>query len=722
MSSVGGVDFHDLERRVKDGGRFLIINTDDMGMSPGITDGIVKAYEKGLATDISLIVTMADSKRAAGLVKERGLNAGVHIDLTCQSGRKRVGRPVSGSVPSLIDKDGCFYKASEFRKRILSGLIDKEDLEREIRAQVKLATDWGLELTHLDSNEGVHNYYPEVLRIVLDVARELDLPVRWPNPIYPDWLRSRGILTTDRVIPSLYGVRGPSKKRVFLRWLDELKPGITEVIFHPGVQDKQTALVTSLENRMAELDVLMDGEVASAIEERGIQLLSFKEIRERQRDMRRRGVGKLKAGSARVSITPPFPTQMGGFFDRQQLSEGVHDPLFARSLYISDGRNDVVLTSVDLLYVDGELVSRVRKELSRRTGLPEESFVVFSTHTHSGPEGHHKLAGLLGFLPNPRLRDFLFDRICCSAIEAISSATDARIGASRVSVEGLSSNRHREGGPIDPDLSVLRVEGSRGEPIGALVNFTAHPVIMGSKNLLSSGDYPGEAMSSLEKLLGGSSVCLFANGACGDVTIRRRASSFSEVERVGRMLASKALEALESGETTEEVRISHRCSTARLPMRRLPDIAEANRIVEELRERISRGENGQLEKKLARAQGILALSERSAMLTKMLGESVETLIEVVAINDTVIVGVPAELFVEYGLEIKEKTRGRTVVIAGYCNDIVGYVVTPETDEEGGYEAGASIVDPSSGRIIVDTALRLAREISEDRQAGTPLPP
>jgi len=100
----------------------------------------------------------------------------------------------------------------------------------------------------------------------------------------------------------------------------------------------------------------------------------------------------------------------------------------------------------------------------------------------------------------------------------------------------------------------------------------------------------------------------------------------------------------------------------------------------------------------------------------------ETSVEAVSLNDLLMIGVPAELFVEYALELKKTVEGKTVMLVGYCNDIVGYVVTPETDEEGGYEAGASFLDPSSGRIIVEAALALCRELAEDEQAGTPLPP
>ncbi|TLN06557.1 ChbG/HpnK family deacetylase, partial [bacterium] len=392
-------DYRLIESAVKRGTRFLILNADDMGMSTGVTDGIVRACEEGLATDISMIQTMPDSRRAAGIARKKGLNVGVHIDLTCQ---RNVGRPLLGEeVGSLTDDQGLFLSSDTFRERMLSGRIDIGEAEREIRGQVDQAIEWGLDLTHIDSNEGVHNYYPEILKIVLAIAREHDLPIRWPDPAHLDWLRAEGILTTDDLNYTFYGVQVGAKKRTLIRFLDGLRPGITEFIFHPAVADEQTRSVTAWERREAEMKLLLDPEVAAEIKERGIQPISFREIRDRQRDMRRRGVGRLKAGSARVRITPPFPTQMAGFFDRHDLSRGVHDDLYARGISLSDGRRTVVLISADLLYVDAKLVGEVRKEVSRLTGIGEDCVMVFATHTHSGPEGHHAMAPLMGFFPNP---------------------------------------------------------------------------------------------------------------------------------------------------------------------------------------------------------------------------------------------------------------------------------------------------------------------------------
>jgi len=699
-------DYRLIESAVKRGTKFLILNADDMGMSTGVTDGILRACEEGLATDISMIQTMPDSRRAAGIAREKELNVGVHIDLTCQ---RNVGQPLLGDeVRSLTDEAGLFLSSGKFRERMLSGKIDIGEAEREIRRQVDQAIEWGLDLTHIDSNEGVHNYYPEILKVVLAIAREHDLPVRWPDPVHMDWLRAEGILTTDDLNYTFYGVEAGVKKRTFLRFLDELRPGVTEFIFHPAVGDEDTRSLTAWEKREAEMKLLIDPEVAAEIKERGIQPISFREIRDRQRDMRGRGVGRLKAGSAKVRITPPFQTQMAGFFDRRDVSRGVHDDLYARAISLGDGRRTVVLVSADLLYVDAKLVGEVRKEVSRLTGIGEESVMVFATHTHSGPEGHHAMAPLMGFFPNPALQRFLVERMCCCALMAVNGARDSRLGFGSTTVPDLSSNRQKEGGPVDQELIAMKVESSSGQPIGVMVNFAAHPVIMGSKNLLFSSEYPGHAMAALERVLGSEAVCMFANGACGNITVRRRDSSFAEVERVGGMLAGHALRALGTVETSEEVRIGASCASVPLGLRALPSVEQARDELEALRKvkPADAAEAKETKKKMSKAAGTASLAEKAEYIRAHLGTEFTTHLQILEVNDRLLVGMPAELFTEYGLALKKRLGvGRTVIV-GYCNDMVGYVVTPEAFEEGGYEAGATLLDVEAGQRLVDTAKRM----------------
>jgi hypothetical protein len=250
---------------------------------------------------------------------------------------------------------------------------------------------------------------------------------------------------------------------------------------------------------------------------------------------------------------------------------------------------------------------------------------------------------------------------------------------------------------------VIKVEDLNGEILGALVNFTAHPVIMNSENLLYSSEYPGHAMATLESILGPDATCLFANGACGNVTIRRSGSSFSEVDRVGKMLAGHGLRTLSQVNTSEEVKIGSSCSSISLNFRDIPTIEDAKREIQTLRSRIeSSGDvDGKLAKKLKKAMGTYALAEKSDYIRKFLGENVMTQLQVFAINEDLLMGVPAELFVEYGLKLQEEVDTGLVFPIGYCNDIVGYVVTPEAADEGGYEAGSTLLDGEAGTRIVD---------------------
>jgi hypothetical protein len=314
----------------------------------------------------------------------------------------------------------------------------------------------------------------------------------------------------------------------------------------------------------------------------------------------------------------------------------------------------------------------------------------------------------MGFFPNPRLHKFLVDRICCAATMAVSASRYGRVGFGSASVSDMSKNRQREGGPIDQELGVIRIEDLAGNVTGALVNFTAHPVIMDSKNLLYSSEYPGKAMSVLEDGFGPGAVCLFANGACGDVTIHRSGPRFSEVDRVGRMLAGHALKTLEGVSTTEEARVGSSCSGLPLRLRDLPSVDEAKRHLEELSSRKPEGpeEVKALKKKLAKAAGTASLAQKAGHIQAMLGEGLTSELQVASINDGVLVGVPAELFVEYALSVKEEMKAAHTFVVGYCNDIVGYVVTPRAAEEGGYEAGSTLLDSEAGQQMVDKAKRM----------------
>src|SRR5271167_4881043 len=110
----------------------LIINADDLGMSRGITDGILVAHRYGFLTSASLLVNMPASEYAVERVASAPkLGVGVHLNI-CQ------GRPISPAreVPSLVDADGTFYAARVMIRKLWGGRLKREKLEREFSPKI----------------------------------------------------------------------------------------------------------------------------------------------------------------------------------------------------------------------------------------------------------------------------------------------------------------------------------------------------------------------------------------------------------------------------------------------------------------------------------------------------------------------------------------------------------------------------------------------------------
>jgi len=87
-------------------------------------------------------------------------------------------------------------------------------------------------------------------------------------------------------------------------------------------------------------------------------------------------------------------------------------------------------------------------------------------------------------------------------------------------------------------------------------------------------------------------------------------------------------------------------------------------------------------------------------------------VQVLAINNAVFVGIPGELFVELGLEIKRKSGFEHTYIVGCANDNIGYILSPKAYEKASYETGATPLSPTAGQRILDTALELIKRVTK----------
>jgi hypothetical protein len=226
-------------------------------------------------------------------------------------------------------------------------------------------------------------------------------------------------------------------------------------------------------------------------------------------------------------------------------------------------------------------------------------------------------------------------------------------------------------GPIDPDLTVVRVERLDGEILAVISNFGCHAsVALMSPNV--SGDFPGEAMALLENVLGDGSVALCTNGAAADVDPTLEMPYWGPrndcmARRLGRIFAAQVLECLERVEVEDIATLGAAQEIVDLPIR--PDWI---RLLETEQERMQ--------------QEFLAGWTLNTVAAQVVQKQViHAEVQALRLNGLILVGFPGEVFAEMSLGLKSQARDCAVAVVELANDNIGYIATPEAFAEGGYE-------------------------------------
>jgi len=280
------------------GSRILIFHVDDAGMSYSSNLGAIEAVERGVATSVSIMMPCPWVPHFAEYLKDNpGVDAGLHLTLNSEWTGYRWG-PVAGgaSVPGLMDAQGYLWNA-------VGGVLGNatpDEVEIEIRAQIELAEKLGIRPTHLDSHMGTLFMKPEFFEKYLQIAVETKIPILVPGghmsyagaqiPALAEQIRKMaqavwdsGLPVIDDIHTASYGWKREEKKERFLAFLDEVKPGITEVIVHASRPSSVFPEITdSAESRLGDLEALLAPEIKGKIEREGIVLTTWRELARRR--------------------------------------------------------------------------------------------------------------------------------------------------------------------------------------------------------------------------------------------------------------------------------------------------------------------------------------------------------------------------------------------------------------------------------------------------------
>ncbi|MGQ9620680.1 MAG: hypothetical protein ACUVTX_06825 [Bacteroidales bacterium] len=422
-----------------------------------------------------------------------------------------------------------------------------------------------------------------------------------------------------------------------------------------------------------------------------------------------------------------------GIVDISGENAVILDPLHVKAIVLRQDVQQIAIVECDVSGVSGELTTKARQIASLKTGISFNNICVAATHTHM--DSPHK---------------DLTDAIVRAVSEAKSKLKPVKMKSALGTQFYISFNRRyfmkdgsvvfnpmflnpdivRPVGPIDPEVGIVMFyDASTDKPISALLNFALHLDIVkeygavyqktgvGSRNSVSA-DYPYWIETAMKKDFGNTFNSIFLTGCCGNINHwdfskpGPQSGHKTKSKEVGDSLYASISRALPSA-VEETPILASRSRVINVPLQSYTaeDLAWAKKLSdtslsgksEEPNERRQFLDN-------VRRRRIIWLDEQ-----KQKGiTSIPLEVQVFRLsNNTAVVTLPGEMFVEHGLTIKNLSPFRNTIVVELANTSIAYVPNQKAFSQGGYEVENSRLAPGGGEMLVTAAVKMLQELKTD---------
>ncbi|WP_419192762.1 neutral/alkaline non-lysosomal ceramidase N-terminal domain-containing protein [Kolteria novifilia] len=470
------------------------------------------------------------------------------------------------------------------------------------------------------------------------------------------------------------------------------------------------------------------------------------------------GPREFTAGTAVADITPKqWPIPLVGSYSFRQ-ADRAHDPLNVRAIVLSDGTNRMAIAVVDSCYIPRELLDRAKGKASKASGIPTNWMLVSATHTHSAPPstGYYRIrhegsneAVKRSVSSQESYANVLVDGIAEAIVTADKRRQPAEIGWGSDSLPEEVFNRRwfmkpgaippdpfggttdrvkfyppggskdliNPAGPTDPEISVLAIRDAKRRPLAVLANYSLH-YVGGTPRGEISADYFGEFARLMPTRLRGlrpskDFLAILSNGTSGDINNlnyrnpRPPREDFEQIQIVAGKVADAVYRAYRGAKFHQWVSLG--MAERELTLKRRAITPEQIAAFKKTLDVTDKRKLPYLAKEYARQA--LALAEQP--------ETSDIKLQALRIGDLGIVAIPFEVFVEIGLEIKERSPLQPTFTIELANGADGYLPTPEQHELGGYETWLSTnrVEKNASRKITETLLDMLSSLAAQRKAS-----
>jgi predicted glycoside hydrolase/deacetylase ChbG (UPF0249 family) len=255
----------------------LVVRGDDMGSSQAANEASVRCYREGVMRDVELMAVGPWFPQAARLLRENpGLDVGLHLALTSEWDAVKW-RPLT-PAPSLVGPGGYFLpmiwphphygKAGALREQPWR----RDEVERELRAQIELTKREVPQLSHLSDHMGFSSLGPEVAALVARLAGEYGVAI------------DASALGARHVGWDGKPATPAEKVASFLRVVEGLQPGTWVFVDHPALDTPEMRAVGHVgyedvaADRQGVTDAWTSPAVLAAVKRRGVELIGYRDL------------------------------------------------------------------------------------------------------------------------------------------------------------------------------------------------------------------------------------------------------------------------------------------------------------------------------------------------------------------------------------------------------------------------------------------------------------
>lgn len=276
--------------------RVLVLHANELGMCFETNEAGAKLLEAGLVKSGGTMVPAPwFSDWAEWCRAHPDADVGLELTLNSELTNYRWQPTANGLVPTLVDSNGFLWRAP------IQTMVNSTaaDVEIELREQITRAKLSGLNPSHLTTHLGTLVTRPDFMEVYLRIARQEWIPAMIVEltPEQVERFRQQGFPLPDNVIEMLADYPLPkvddlrfvgeaksydAKKQAFLKMLAELKPGITQIAFHPAVESPALPRITKdAQQRGWDFQLFDDAEVREALTADGVLISDWREIMQR---------------------------------------------------------------------------------------------------------------------------------------------------------------------------------------------------------------------------------------------------------------------------------------------------------------------------------------------------------------------------------------------------------------------------------------------------------